>query len=209
MTRLLVLVVAGLLVVATVVRAGPAEAAVVAQRAPELEPVTLDPATTALLVLDLSARCDSPQQVCSQLVPAVSSFLDRARANNVFVVYTVSFSALGTPLGDVWQGFRARPDEPVLYPDAFDKFHDGELHALLAARGIDTVIATGSSTNVGVLYTVTGAARHYGYRVIVPVDGVNASGAYEQEYALYQMSVLPVASQFTFTTLDQISFGGR
>jgi nicotinamidase-related amidase len=180
-----------------------------AQRAPATGPVTVDPSTTALLVLDLSARCDSPQQVCSQLVPHVARFLDRARANNLFVVYTVSFNALGTPLGDVWQGFRARPDEPVIYPDAYDKFWDGELQALLEPRGIRTLIVTGSSTNVGVLYTVTGAARHYGYQIVMPVDGVNASGDYEQEYALYQMSVLPVGNQFTFTTLDQISFGPR
>jgi nicotinamidase-related amidase len=172
--------------------------------------VELDPATTAVLVLDLSTRCSDPAQVCREIAPAVARFVDRARARGVPIVYTVSAAARGTALGDVWEGFNRRPDEPVLYPDGFDKFVDGELQGVLVPRGITTLVITGSSTNVSVMYTGTAAARLYGYDVVVPIDGVNTDTDYQQEYALYQLSVLPnVGNRFRFTTLDGVSFAGR
>jgi nicotinamidase-related amidase len=169
--------------------------------------VTLDPSTTAVLVLDLSTRCNDPQQVCREIVSAVRRVLDGARARGVLVAYTVSAAARGTALGDVWEGFDRRPDEPVLYPDAFDKFAGGELQGVLAPRGITTLVLAGSSTNVSVLYTGTTAARQYGYDVVIPIDGVNTDTPYQQEYSLYQFTVLPnVASKFRFTTVDLLSF---
>jgi nicotinamidase-related amidase len=169
--------------------------------------VTLDPTTTAVVVLDLSTRCSDPQQVCREIVSAVRRVLDGARARGVLVAYTVSAAARGTALGDVWEGFDRRPDEPVLYPDAFDKFAGGELQSVLAPRGITTLVLTGSSTNVSVMYTGTTAARLYGYDVVIPIDGVNTETPYQQEYSLYQLTVLPnVASRFRFTTVDLLSF---
>jgi nicotinamidase-related amidase len=177
---------------------------------PAAVPVTLDPATTALLVLDLNARCDNPGEVCGELIPALQPFLARARARGVFVVYTVSASARGTDLEPIARGIEPIAGEPVIFPDAFNKFATGELHAILAERGIRTLIATGSSTNVGVHYTVVSALRDYRYNVVIPMDGMNANNAYEQEYSLHQFSVLPggVQSQLTFTRLDLIDFAG-
>ncbi len=186
-------------------------AAASASAAPDAIPapkaVTVDPKTTAVLVLDTSARCDNPSEVCSKLVPVLKPFLDKARARQVFIVHTVSSSAKGTPLGAVSKVLDAKPDEPVLFPDGFDKFVDGELQKLLTSKGIKTLIVTGSSTNVAVLYTATGAARNLAYQVVIPEDGANASNQYEHDYALHQMSVLPnMAPRFTFSTLNQISF---
>jgi hypothetical protein len=38
----------------------------------------LDPTTTALLVLDLGARCDDTDQPCNSLVPVVNNFCPRS-----------------------------------------------------------------------------------------------------------------------------------
>ncbi|HLH23585.1 MAG TPA: isochorismatase family protein [Chloroflexota bacterium] len=205
-------VLAGLLA-ALLLGAAPAVAGPPAQTAgpglPQTAPVALDPATTAVLVLDMSTRCNDPQQVCREIAPGISRLLDTARQHGVFIAYTVSAAARGTDLGDVWQGFNRRPDEPVLYPDGFDKFVGGDLQALLAPRGIRTLVLTGSSTNVAILYTATAAARLYGYDVVIPVDGVNADTPYQQEYALYQLTVLPgMGPHFRFSTLDSTSFTG-
>lgn len=173
---------------------------------PEPRPVVADPNTTALLVLDMSTRCNDPQQICSELAPVLAAFLPRAREANVFIVYTVSLSARGTALGDVWPGFNRRDNEPVIYPDGTDKFQGGELDALLRERGMQTVIVTGSSSNQAVLYTASGAARNHGYRVIIPVDGMNAVNPYEHEYTLHQLNNVSFASSFSFTTLDTLTF---
>ena len=38
---------------------------------PEPRPLTLDPASTAVAVLDLTGKCDDPEQVCALIVPGV------------------------------------------------------------------------------------------------------------------------------------------
>jgi len=174
---------------------------------PEPRPVVADSRTTALLVVDLSTRCDDPRQVCSELVPVIANFLPRVRAAGVFIVYTVSLSARGTALGEVWGGFGRTEDEAVIYPDGSDKFVGGELVALLRERGIDKVIVTGSSANQAVMYTASGATRNNGLRAIIPIDGMNAANRYEYEYTLHQLNNVSFASMFTFTTLDTLEFG--
>lgn len=175
---------------------------------PDPTPLALDHKTTALLVLDLNNRCKDPAQVCSQLAPLVKDFLPKTRQAGVLTIYTVSASAKGTPLGGVLDDFGALPDEPVVYPDAFDKFVGGEIKALLDKQGIKTVIITGASTNFAVLYTATSAARMYGYNVVIPTDGVIANTKYENDYTLYQFTVLPggASQRFSFTTLGAITF---
>jgi nicotinamidase-related amidase len=78
----------------------------------------------------------------------------------------------------------------------------------LEPRAIDTLIITGSASNVAVLYTATAAARIHRYQVIVPVDGINARTEYAHEYSLYQLSVLPggVYKRIRFSTLTRIKF---
>jgi nicotinamidase-related amidase len=52
-------------------------------------------------------------------------------------------------------------------------FHGTELDTCLRALGVDTVLATGVSANLGVIGTVIEAYNH-GYRVVVPADCVAA-----------------------------------
>jgi nicotinamidase-related amidase len=174
---------------------------------PEPRPIVADPNTTALLILDMSTRCDVPGAVCGELAPVIATFLPKARAAHVPIIYTVSLSARGTELGQVWPGFNRQDDEPVIYPDGTDKFVDGELAAMLRERGIDTVIVTGSSSNQAVLYTASGATRNNGFRAIIPMDGSNANSYYEWEYTMHQLNNVSFANLFSFTTLDLLTFG--
>ncbi|HEY3303036.1 MAG TPA: isochorismatase family protein [Candidatus Binatia bacterium] len=175
---------------------------------PEAKPLTLDSKTTAILVLDLNARCHDAGQVCSKLMPAMGEFLEKARAAAVPIIYSVSASAKGKPLGEVASPLKRKENEPVIYPDGFDKFNGGELQALLKEKGTKTVVVTGASTNSAVLYTATTAARMHRYNVVVPMDGMIAEKKYEQEYTFHQFTVLPSEAhkQFQFTTLSLITF---
>jgi nicotinamidase-related amidase len=175
---------------------------------PEPKAITLDGKSTAVLVLDLSSRCHDPKQVCSKLMPAVGEFLDKARAAGAPIVYSVSASAKGTPLGEVASPLKRKESEAVIFPDGFDKFIGGELQTLLKEKGAKTLIITGSSTNSAVLYTATTAARIHRYNIVIPMDGVNADRQYEQEYSIHQFTVLPsnANKQFQFTKLGMITF---
>ena len=175
---------------------------------PEPKPVTLDSKTTAILVLDLNARCDDPKQVCSKITAPLGDFLDKARAAGVPIIYTVSAAAKGKPIGELAAPLRRKESEAVIYPDAFDKFYSGELQAFLKDKGARTLIITGSSTNAAVLYTATTAARMHRYNIVIPMDGVNAATRYEHEYAIHQFTVLPSGANklFQFTNLSLIRF---
>jgi len=175
---------------------------------PEAKPLTLDNKTTAILVLDMNARCDDPKQVCSKIAAPLGGFLDKARAAGVPIIYTVSASAKGKPLGELAIPLKKKEGEIVIYPDAFDKFVGGELQAWLKDKGAKTLVITGSSTNAAVLYTATSAARMHRYSVVIPMDGVNAATQYEHEYSLHQFTVLPSEANklFQFTRLSMITF---
>jgi nicotinamidase-related amidase len=175
---------------------------------PEPKPLTLDSKTTAILVLDLNARCDDPRQVCSKITAPLGDFLDKVRAASVPIIYTVSAAAKGKPIGELAASLRRKETEVIIYPDAFDKFYGGELQSFLKDKGAKTLIITGSSTNSAVLYTATTAARMYRYTIVIPMDGVNAATRYEHEYAIHQFTVLPSEANklFEFTNLSMITF---
>ena len=176
---------------------------------PKAEPVTIAADKSALLVLDLTENCADPNHPSHRLAPGMSKFLDRARAAGILVIFTISARLKGKPDEQVYSGFKRRPSEAVLFPDGFDKFTGGELQSLLELyEDIDTLIITGCRSNICVLYTATKAARELNYNVVIPIDGIAALTDYEQQYTLFQFTVLPAraAQHFTFTTLDMISF---
>jgi nicotinamidase-related amidase len=175
---------------------------------PEPKPVTLDSKSTAILVLDLNARCEDPKQVCSKIITRLGEFLDKARVAAIPIIYSVSASAKGKPIGELAGALKRKESEPIIYPDAFDKFVGGELQAFLKEKGVKTLIVTGSATNAAVLYTATTAARMHRYEIVIPTDGVNAATGYEQEYSIHQFTVLPSEANrlFRFTQLSMIAF---
>ena len=75
--------------------------------------VTVDPKTTALLVLDLNCRCENPEERCNQLIDPVAKFLERARQANMFIVYTAADRYKGTPEASMPHAFKQRDDEPA------------------------------------------------------------------------------------------------
>jgi len=158
---------------------------------PDPRPASLNANVTAVAVLDLSARCENPEEVCSKLLEPVGAFLELARASRVPIIYTVSVHLQGTAQGQVAAPLKRRASEPVIYPDAFDKFAGGELQGFLSQRGVRNVVVVGSLTNVAVLYTCSAAVRVYDYTVVLPLDGVNAHTQYEHEYAIHQFTIQP------------------
>ena len=175
---------------------------------PEPQPLKLDGKAASIVVLDLSVRCQDLREVCSQLMQPLSEFLERARQASVAILFTISASGKGTPLGEVAAPLKRRESEPILYPDAFDKFMGGELKTELDKRNCRSLVIVGSATNFAVLYTATTAARIHRYDVVIPLDGVNAKRNYEHEYAIHQMTILPASAhkQFRFTKLRMIEF---
>lgn len=173
-------------------------------RIPQPNPARLAAATTAVLVLDLTAPSETPSPARQKFLADVGDFLERARGAEVPVIFTGTYSQRGAPADPI---LKRRELEPLCYPDGFDKFTGGELRRLLEERRAQNLVVTGASTNVCVMYTATTAARNYHYNVYIPLDGVYSEIAYHHEYALHQLSVLPTsATPVRFTTLSTIEF---
>jgi nicotinamidase-related amidase len=174
-------------------------------RIPPAQPARLDPAKTAVLVLDMTLYTSGPNPHHQAILPALAEFLKRARNAGVPIVFTGARTQLGQP---VEPALEHRPGEPLIYPDAFDKFKPGELRPLLDQHQPTDLVITGGAVNMAVMYTATAAARDEHYQVYIPLDGVYTPDAYRYEYALYQLTVLPGATiPPRFTRLADIALG--
>jgi len=172
--------------------------------APEVKPVTLDSATTALLLLDFNKQvCNNERRPrCIASVPAMARLAERARARRVAVVYSLT---AGSSIGDVVPALAAKPGEPSVTSGP-DKFLGTELEKILKERGITTVIVTGTAAHGAVLNTASGAAFR-GLRVILPVDGLSAEDLYAEQYTVWHLLNAPrVSTQTTVTRTDMITF---
>jgi nicotinamidase-related amidase len=151
---------------------------------PTVVSVQTDVKTTALLLLDFnSPPCDpvaNPR--CQAAIPAVKALLARARAQGMFVVYTLGG---GTTPDSIDPALQPLPTDPVI-PGRPDKFLGTDLDQVLTAHGIKTVITAGTAANGAVLYTASGAAFR-GYTVLVPVDGVPGLTPYAEQLTLWQL----------------------
>jgi nicotinamidase-related amidase len=174
---------------------------------PELKPATVDPKTTALLVLDLMKANCGQRPRCVATIPNVKKLLDLARANNMMVFYTL-VGQTPTPENMVDQGLAPRAGEFVTRGGG-DKFIDSPLDQRLKEKGIKTVIVTGSSAQGAVVGTSNGAVQR-GYKAVVPVDGMSAEDAYNEQYAawhLYKGGPANLVENVTLTRSDMIKFG--
>jgi len=171
---------------------------------PTLQPVTIDPKTTALLMLDfvhpICSEKNAPRCVTS--LPAMKKLLAEARAHHVMVVYSTAGNM--TPK-DIWADVAPLPTEPWIHSHA-NKFQDTDLDKILRDKGIKTVITVGTAANGAVLYTASEAAFR-GYKVIVPMDGSTASNEYIEQYVVYNLAHAPsISNDITLTATHLIKY---
>jgi nicotinamidase-related amidase len=178
-------------------------ASVKAPAPPALKAVTVDPKTTALLMLDFLKQNCGKRERCVATVPAVKRLLDRARAAKATVVY--SFFANLTAADILDKGLAPVAGEPSVTTSA-DKFLHTDLEKMLKDKGIKTVITVGTSANGAVLYTGSGAGLR-GFDVIVPVDGISSEDAYSEQFSTWQLANGPTFSKrVTMTRIDLVKF---
>ena len=176
-------------------------AAIKAPPAPELKTVTIDPKTTALLMLDFVAPNCTTRPRCMASVPAVKKLLAEARAKGMAIAFATG------PTGkraDTLPELAPLDSEPVV-STGVDKFFNTDLEKLLKDRGVQTVIAIGTAAQGAVLYTASGASLR-GMKVIVPVDGMSDT-PYSEQYTAWHLANAPVVSRnVTLTKFDLLKF---
>jgi nicotinamidase-related amidase len=173
---------------------------VVAPPAPELKPVTIDPKTTALLLLDFNKQtCNAERRPrCIVSIPKVRKLLTDARMKGVVVIYSLSAGA--TP-ADIASDLAPLGGEAVVTSGP-DKFMGTDLEKILKEKGIQAVIVTGTAAHGAVLYTASGAALR-GLQVVLPVDGMSAENTYAEQYTAWHLTNAPrVSAKVILTKID-------
>lgn len=174
-----------------------------------IEPrVEVDAASTALVVVDMQNDFADPRGRLSvptalATVPAIVRLRDLARAHRMLVVYTQDWHSEDDPefalwdvhaVGGTW-GAEVVPELAPSHQDLvirklrYDAFYGTPLELELHRRRIDTLIVTGTVSNICVLHTAGSAALRW-FRVIVPVDAVSALTEFDQHAAFRQIEFL-------------------
>lgn len=168
---------------------------------PKIESVTVNAENTALLVLDFEElTCNQDRRPrCLETVPRIANLLDRARKAGMVVIHSQTsrktpFLAPVTP----------KANEPVV-ASSVDKFYGTTLESILKAKGIKTVIVTGTAAHGAVMHTAT-AAGFRGLNVILPVDCLSASSLYIEQASVHLLETGPGTRRvITLTKHDMIT----
>src|SRR3984885_15060063 len=116
--------------------------------------VTLNPATTALLVLDyVEPICNSQPKCKGEMLPAVTPFFARARQAGMVVAYGTREQNMSKWLPEV----APAPGDIKIVNTAQDRFSNTDLDKALKAKGINTLVLVGGKDTGSVTYKSVGA----------------------------------------------------
>jgi nicotinamidase-related amidase len=150
---------------------------------PDPARITLDPKTTALMVLDyVEPICNAQPSCKGQMLPAMTPFMDRVRKAGLTVAYGTRADNMSKWLKEVAP---AAGDIKVINT-AQDRFYGTDLDKALKAKGIKTLIMVGWKISGSVTYTSVGAMAH-DYTVVIPVDTTSAGSDYETTIGFYNV----------------------
>ena len=150
---------------------------------PDPARVTLDPKTTALIVLDYVEDICATQPKCkSQMLPAMTPFMERVRKAGLAVAYGTRAQNMTHWLPQVAP---AEGDIKIVNTGQ-DRFYNTDLDQALKAKGITTLIIVGWKVSGSVTYTSVGAMAR-DYTVVIPVDTTTAASDYETAIGFYNV----------------------
>jgi nicotinamidase-related amidase len=173
---------------------------------PALKAATLNPAETALLVMDFTRQTCSMERRprCAASVPKVQKLVALARAKGALVIYSVAVP--GSTAADILKDLTPVAGELVLPPLGPDKFIASDLEKILKGKGIKTVVALGTQAQTSVLHTGAAAALR-GFKVVVPVDGMSSDDVFPELYTAWHLATAArISAQVTLTRLDMIGY---
>lgn len=128
---------------------------------------------TALLVIDAQKGVVANAHRRDEVVATIGALVERARAEDVPVVWVQHSSEDELPLGsEQWQlvdELTPATAEPVIHKRFGDSFEDTELESELAAREVGRLVVAGAQTDACVRSTLHGAFTR-GYDTVLVGD---------------------------------------
>jgi nicotinamidase-related amidase len=175
---------------------------------PFTDSVVLDPATTALIVVDMQndfvSDGGSLQVPDAQAtVPTIADLVRRFRVAGAHIVFTQDTHRDGDPEFAIWpvhavegthgwqivDALHPLPEDTVLRKPRYDAFYGTALDHLLRQWGVSTLVICGTVANICVHYTASSAALRW-YGVVIPRDAVSALDPFDLAGSLRQTTSL-------------------
>ena len=172
------------------------------------EEVRVDPAKTALIVVDMQNDFVKEGGTlvvpdAEATVPTIRGLLDSARESGIKVVFTQDTHNEGDPEWEIWpehvregswgweivEELKPLEAEVVIRKVRYDAFYGTHLDHFLRIWEVDTLIICGTVANICVHYTAASAALRW-YGVIIPKDATSALDPFDLEASLRQTSFL-------------------
>jgi len=166
--------------------------------------VCVDPASTALLVIDMQNDLVKPGGSllvpdAEATIPAIERLLALARASRMRVVFGQDTHRQGDPEWEIWpehcregswgweivSELAPRIDETILRKIRHDAFYGTPLDHCLRLWKVDTLIICGTVANIAVQHTAASAAL-CAYAVVIPRDAISALEPFDLEASLRQ-----------------------
>jgi nicotinamidase-related amidase len=180
--------------------------------APEAKAVTLDGATTAVIIMDMNQTQCAEETRCSATAPAIKRLYDEGRAAGAMFWFSLpGDNSKPTDVDQVVKGVTPRDGEweRITGPD---KFRGSHLEDKLKARNIKTAIICGHSFQ-GVGIGTGSALAVRGYNVIVPVDCLASNSndpnvLYLEQYSVWHLAKAAngVANRVTLTRSTMVAW---
>jgi nicotinamidase-related amidase len=150
---------------------------------PEPARVTLDPKTTALVVLDyVDDICNNQASCTGKMLPAMTPFMEKVRKAGLTVAYGTRAQNMTKWLKQV----APQGNDIKVINTAQDRFYGTNLDQQLKAKGIKTLIMVGWKISGSITYTSVGAMAH-DYTVVIPTDTTSAGSDYETTIGFYNV----------------------
>ena len=172
------------------------------------EEVRVDPAKTALIVVDMQNDFVKEGGTlvvpdAEATVPTIKGLLDSARESGIRVVFTQDTHNEGDLEWEIWpehvregswgweivEELKPLEAEVVIRKVRYDAFYGTHLDHFLRIWDVDTLIICGTVANICVHYTAASAALRW-YGVIIPRDATSALDPFDLEASLRQTSFL-------------------
>jgi nicotinamidase-related amidase len=172
------------------------------------EEVRVDPAKTALIVVDMQNDFVKPGGTlvvpdAQGSIPAIQRVLRLARESGMKIVFTQDTHNEGDPEWRIWpeharegswgwqivEELAPREGEVVLPKVRYDAFYGTHLDHFLRLWGVDTLIICGTVANICVHYTAASAALRW-FDVVIPRDATSALDPFDMESSLHQTAFL-------------------
>ncbi len=151
---------------------------------------------TALLVIDVQKDVMDGAQDRDAVIANIASLVDKARSEDVPVVW-VAHNDEGMPLNsDQWQyvdELVRADDEPLVHKTYGDSFEDTDLEDVLAAAGVGRLVVAGAQSDACIRSTLHGGLAR-GYDVTLVSDAHTTQD-------MTQWGNIPPADVITFTNL--------